>query len=85
MILLGIALWRSRAVPVWVAVLFIAYPVLHFLAQAAGPAADYAARVALLISAAAIAEAVLRTPDDRWDLPAGATATAGSRPVAGVS
>jgi hypothetical protein len=75
MILLGVALWRSRAVPVWAAGLFIAYPVLHFIAHATNPAIDWAAKVAFVVSAVVIAMRILRTTNDRWDLPAGAGAS----------
>lgn len=71
MIVLGVALWRSRAVPVWVAALFVAYPVLHFVGHAGPVAVDYVARVALLIAAVAIAVRIARTPNVEWDAPTG--------------
>jgi hypothetical protein len=71
MIVLGVALWRSRAVPVWVAGLFVAYPVLHFVGHAGPAAIDYVARAALLIAAVGIAVRIVRTPNVEWDAPTG--------------
>jgi uncharacterized membrane protein (UPF0136 family) len=85
MILLGVALWRSRAVPSWAAGLFIAYPVLHFIAHVTTPAIDWAAKVAFVVSAVVIAMRVLRTSNDRWDLPAGTGAPVPQRPVAAAA
>lgn len=85
MILLGVALWRSRAVPSWAAGLFIAYPVLHFLSNAIAPAVDWAAKVAFVISAVVVAVRILRTPDDRWDLPAGVPAAVPPQPADAVA
>ena len=85
MVLLGVALWRSRAVPSWAAGLFTAYPVLHFIAHATTPAIDWAAKVAFVISAVVIAVRILRTSDDRWDLPADAGAAVPQLPVVEVA
>jgi hypothetical protein len=70
MILLGVALWRSRAVPTWAAALFIAAPVLHVIGHATNPLVDRASGVAFLVSALAVAVQIMRTPDDVWDAPA---------------
>ena len=83
MIILGAALWRSHAVPVWAALLFIAYPVLHFVGHQVNPIFDYVAGVALLISSVVIATRIARTPNGRWDAPVGSTTPAEAlRPVA---
>jgi hypothetical protein len=71
MIILGVALWRSRAVARWAAGLFIAYPILHFAAHQTSSAIDVVAGLLLLVSGVAIAVRILRTPDRQWDLPAG--------------
>lgn len=76
MVLLGAALWRSHAVPVWVAALFTASPIVHMVGYATHPLIDHAAGVALLVSATMIALRIVRTPDSRWDLPAGAAGSA---------
>ncbi|WP_214323733.1 hypothetical protein [Nonomuraea sediminis] len=79
MIVLGVGLWRSRAVAPWVAALFVAYPVGHVVGHAISPVLDSIAGVFLLVSAVAVAAAVLRTPNELWDLPAGKVA---AEPVA---
>ncbi|MEU7878604.1 hypothetical protein [Microbispora bryophytorum] len=71
MIVLGIGLWRSRSVAPWVAALFIAYPVGHFVGHAISPVIDTLSGVLLLISGVAIAVKILRTSNQQWDLPAG--------------
>jgi hypothetical protein len=76
MIVLGVALWRSRAVARWAAGLFIAYPILHFAAHQTSSAVDTVAGVILLVSAAAIAVRIARTPNGQWDLAAGRDAGA---------
>jgi hypothetical protein len=70
MIVLGVGLWRSHAVPTWVAALFTAYPVLHFAGSAISPLLDRAAAVLLLVSCVMLAVRVARTPNAEWDLPA---------------
>jgi hypothetical protein len=83
MIILGVALWRSRAVPVWAAGLFVAYPILHFVGHAVSPAVDYAGGAALLVSAVVVAARIMRTPNEQWDAPArDAAAAAGAEPAA---
>ena len=83
MVVLGVALWRSGAVATWVALLFTAYPVVHFAATALGPVADRVSVLLLLISGSALAVRLLRTPDAEWDLPAGVAADR-REPVAAV-
>lgn len=81
MILLGVALWRSRAVAPWAAALFIAAPVLHVVGHAASPVVDQASGLAFLISAVAVAARVMRTPNEAWDAPA-TVSVAAREPVA---
>lgn len=70
-VLLGIALFRSRVVPVWAAVLTAVAQPLHFVAFVilGSPALDAAAWTANAIAFAVVAVAILRLPDDAWDLP----------------
>ncbi|GAA1877771.1 hypothetical protein [Asanoa iriomotensis] len=70
MLLLGIALWRSRAVPVWVGILFGLSPFLHAVAMGMGPAVDAVAYGLLLVATTGCAVVLARTPDAEWDLPA---------------
>ena len=70
MIALGVALWRAHAVARWAAGCFIAYPILHFAGFALSPALDRLSALLLLVSGVMLARAVLRTPDERWDLAA---------------
>ncbi|WP_405086257.1 hypothetical protein [Microbispora sp. NBC_01389] len=84
MIVLGVGLWRSRAVAPWVAALFIAYPVGHVVGHAISPVIDAISSVLLLVSAVAVAAKILRTPNEQWDLPAG-EGVAAAEPVAGVA
>lgn len=85
MIVLGIGLWRSRAVPVWAAACFVAYPVLHFVGSATSPVLDRAANVLLLISGLVLAVKVARTPNDEWDLPTAGVIEAAHREPAAVA
>ena len=67
-LLLGFALWRSRAVAAWAAVGFIAAPLVHFLAvMASVRALDIVAFTVLTVAAAAAARAIVATPDSDWD------------------
>jgi hypothetical protein len=70
MVVLGIALWRSRAVPAWVGILFAAYPLVHLGAHIGGSiAADNVSGVLFVIASVACAVRVLRVRNDDWDLP----------------
>jgi hypothetical protein len=85
MVLLGAALWRSHAVPVWAAICMILFALIHNGAHAAGsvPVDDLSA-VFLLVASVTCAVRIMRTPNDDWDLPAGAAAvgsTATTEPV----
>ena len=64
---LGVALWRSRVAPVWMAVCLIAGTATHIFIP------DHVAKgVGLLVGAVGflgVTRALLRTPDDEFDLP----------------
>jgi hypothetical protein len=79
MITLGVALWRSRAVPAWVGILFGLSPVLHAVAMGFGPAADTVAYALLGVSMIACAVRLTRLSDDEWDLPTHRSVTAPER------
>lgn len=70
-VLLGIALWRSRAVTRVAALLVIVSQPLHFVALIilASPTLDMAAWGMNAIGFAAASIAVLRLSNDEWDLP----------------
>lgn len=70
-ILLGLAFWQSTVVPRWAAVLTIVSQPLHaFAAVVLGNhPLDLVAWGMQTIAFVAVAIAVLRTPDDEWDLP----------------
>lgn len=69
-VLLGIALLRSRAVPLWAAVTTIVAQPLHFVAFVilVSPTLDTVAWAANGVAFGAVAVAILRMPDDEWDL-----------------
>ena len=69
-VLLGLAMWRSRAVPRWAVVLTIVAQPLHFVAAVIvlSPALDLGAWGMNAVGFAAAAVAALRLPDDEWDL-----------------
>ncbi|MEV6108667.1 DUF4386 family protein [Streptomyces sp. NPDC051940] len=68
-VLLGIALWRTRAVPRWAAVLVVGCQPLHLASVVAGvPALDLFAWGLNAAGFAAASAAVLRTPDEEWDV-----------------
>lgn len=71
MILLGIALWRSKAVGAWVGILMIVYVLLHTVGHAVSATADIAAGIVLGVVLVVLAVTVARTPNAEWDLPAG--------------
>jgi hypothetical protein len=70
-VLLGLALLRSRTVPVWAAIVTLVAQPMHFVAFVilGSPALDGAAWTANAVAFAVVAVAILRTPDDEWDLP----------------
>lgn len=70
-VLLGIAMWRSSAVPRWAALLTIVSQPLHFVAAVilSSPPLDLVAWGMQAIGFAAVSLAIVRLPDDEWDLP----------------
>lgn len=70
-VLLGIALFRTRLVARWVAVLLAVSQPLHFVAAVVvgSPTLDLVAWCLTAFGMTAAAFAVLRTPDAQWDLP----------------
>ena len=79
MLTLGIGLWRSRAVPAWVGILFALSPILHAVAMNIGTAADTVAYSLLGVAMIGCAVRLVRVPDDEWDLPARQRAVAPAR------
>lgn len=72
MLLLGIALYRARAVPRWAAILVGISPILHAGAMALSAAVDAGTFYLLTIGMLGCAWRLLRVPNDEWDLaPAG--------------
>jgi hypothetical protein len=68
--LLGIALWRALVVRLWAAGAIVAGDLGHLAAHAIGSRGlDIAAFGLLAVGCAVAARAILRTPDDEWDLP----------------
>ena len=76
-VLLGLAMLRSRTVPVWAAIVTAVSQPAHFVAFVVlgSPALDCAAWTANGIAFAVAAVAILRMPDDEWDLPPARTAS----------
>jgi hypothetical protein len=70
-VLLGLALLRSRTVPTWAAIVTVVAQPMHFVAFVilGSPVLDCAAWTANAVAFAVVAVAILRTPDDDWDLP----------------
>ena len=70
-VLLGLALLRSRTVPVWAAILTVVSQPMHFVAFVilGSPALDCASWMANSVAFAVVAMAILRMCDDEWDLP----------------
>lgn len=70
-VLLGFALLRSRTVPAWAAIVTAAAQPAHFVAFVilGSPALDFAAWAANGVAFAVVGYAIVRTPDDEWDLP----------------
>ena len=74
MIILGVALWRSRAIPAWAGIMFTLFPLVHLGAHIGGSVVvDDLSALLLLIPAIVCAVTILRMRNDDWDLP---TATA---------
>jgi hypothetical protein len=70
-VLLGLALLRSRTVPAWAAIVTAAAQPAHFVAFVilGSPTLDAAAWTANAVAFAMVGMAIVRTPDDAWDLP----------------
>jgi uncharacterized protein DUF4386 len=75
-VLLGVAMWRSRAVPRWAAIITMVSQPLHFVAAVivASPSLDLVAWGMNAVGFAAASVAVLRLPDDEWELPPASSA-----------
>lgn len=71
MVLLGIALWRSRAVPAWAGIAVAVSQPLHLAAVItdAPPLVDAGFWILAAVGFGAAALRVLRTSNDDWDLP----------------
>jgi hypothetical protein len=67
LILLGIAAWRRRVVPVWAAVLMAAAGILGFLGESKG--VEIATFALLVGGLAPLGLAALRMTDEEWDAP----------------
>jgi hypothetical protein len=67
LILLGIASWRRRIVPVWTAILMIVAGPLGFFAQ--GKGGGIAESVVLIVALGSLGLATLRVTDEEWDAP----------------
>ena len=69
-VLLGVALWRSSAVPRWAAIVTLVAQPLHFTAAVllGSPTLDLAAWSLNVLGFAAAGLAILRLTDDDWDV-----------------
>jgi hypothetical protein len=78
-VVLGVALWRSGTVPRWAAVLTLVAQPLHFTAAVlvGSPVLDLAAWGLNVVGFAAASAAILRLPDDAWDVAPAAPTAAG--------
>lgn len=68
-LVLAIALFRSRAVPRWIPSLLVAFLVVEFVGTGLSDQATYASGLCLLLAFGGLAAHVLRTPASDWDLP----------------
>lgn len=70
-VLLGLALWRAQVVGRWAAVLVVASQPLHFVAAMVlqNHVMDFASWGMQAVGFVAVAVAILRLPDEEWDLP----------------
>jgi hypothetical protein len=75
MVLLGIALWRSGAIPAWAGIAVAASQPLHLTAVLTGAPSlvDGATWGLVVVGFTLAAYRVLRTPNDEWDLPPAAS------------
>ena len=70
-VLLGLALLRSRTVPGWAAIVTVVAQPLHFVALVivGSRELDFAAWAANGVAFAVVGYAIVKTPDDEWELP----------------
>jgi len=70
-VLLGLALLRSRTVPAWAAIVTAVAQPLHFVALVivGSRELDFAAWAANGVAFAVVGYAIVKTPDDEWELP----------------
>lgn len=88
MVLLGMALWRSRAVAAWAGAAVAAGTVAHLAGVVSDArAVDVIGFVVIIAGCVAAARAILATPDDEWDLRPARTAphTVAGRTTAGAA
>jgi hypothetical protein len=74
MLLLGVALWRSRAVPRWGAALVGLAPIGHLLVHSAGRVPNGIAYALMTLGMGASALSLVRIANEEWDRPAGVSA-----------
>ena len=69
-VLLGLALLRSRTVPAWAAIVTVVAQPLHFVALVivGSRELDFAAWAANGVAFAVVGYAIVKTPDDDWEL-----------------
>jgi len=83
MLLLGVALWRARAVPRWAAALVGLAPVAHLVVHDLSGVVDAAAFALFAIGMAACAVTLARTPEPPAEIPVAETlADSAGQPVA---
>jgi glucan phosphoethanolaminetransferase (alkaline phosphatase superfamily) len=66
-ILLGIASWRTRVVPIWAAVVIIIAGPVNFIGQS--HVANIISNVVLLVALGSLGVAALRMSDEEWESP----------------
>jgi hypothetical protein len=79
MLILGVALWRSRAVPLWGAVLVGLAPIGHLFVHSAGRVPNAVAYALMTAGMGAAALSLLRIANEEWDLPSVASVSAHDR------
>jgi hypothetical protein len=70
MLILGVALWRSRVVPMWAAVLVGLAPLGHLFVHSAGRVPNAVAYALMTAGMGAAALSLLGVANEEWDLPA---------------
>ena len=79
MLILGVALWRSRVVPLWAALLVGLAPIGHLFVHSAGRLPNAFAYALMTAGMGAAALALLRVANEEWDLPAVSSVSAHDR------